>query len=331
MSVLVKIYAHNGWRYYQPLGIINAHNGSPSATAPSPVANLPFTAAQYDAGTTWTDAVNGRNYLNVGDNQAMGLYKIKDNPDALVLRSYRTDSGVPLNLPISSTSSKLFGNALTLRIKIGQFTDASMMLCVLYGAKGRQNEKLIIAVENSQIVTYYFKLNDEENNVEKTDTNIFINGDDQWVSIGFNFHSGDRAGLAGIFVNGQYTELNISPLVHLNNFWLFGVNQDESPICQNKVIYPFNGAISDVKVFENPLRDDEFGSVLGGYDDTADMGAPLTVFETGGELMQMFINVKKSDVNAPSIGDGGSSGSGNTGNINDATNGGQSGKQDPLG
>lgn len=330
MSVLLKFYAHNGWLYYQPLGIINAHNGSPSATPPSPVASLPFTAAQYDAGIAWTDAVNGRDYLNIGGNQ-LGLYKIKDNPDALVLRSYRTDSGVPLNSSIGSTSSKLFGNALTLRIKIGQFTDAPMMLCVLYGAKGRQNEKLIIAVENLQIVTYYFKLNDEENNVEKTDTNIYINGDNQWASIGFNFYSGDRAGLAGVFVNGQYTELNISPLVYLNNFWIFGGNQDEATIYQNKVIYPFNGAISNVKVFENPLRDDEFRSVLGGYDDTADRGTPLTVFETGGELMQMFINVKKSDVNASSMGDGGSSGSGDTSNITDAANGGQSGKQKPLG
>ena len=336
MSVFVKIYAHHGWRYYLPLGVVK----------PEPVTVLPFTAAEYDNNRVWTDRLTGRNLLAYDDNdQTDGIYKITSNPNALLLYGYRDDYDSPCEGAVDA--SALFGNALTMRIKPGQFPDSSMLLCVLYGQKGRNSEKLMIAVENYQIITYYMARNDKDN-IRKVETGIYINDSDQWTSIGFNLRSNTDAGLAGVYVNGGYEEVNILPLQQFNQFWIFGLIDGEEAIYDDAVIYPFNGAVCDVQVFKSPLSGEEFGAILDKYDDSEDAGAPFTEFETGGELMKMFINVIAPEVPpnpGSGIGNGGNNDNGNGGNGNGGNNGdggnviyppppdpnsGDSGKERPL-
>lgn len=328
MSVFVKIYAHHGWRYYLPLG----------AVKPEPVTVLPFTAAAYDNNRVWTDQLTGRNLLAYGDDQTKEIYKITGNPNALLLYGYRDDYDSPREGTINA--SALFGNALTMRIKPGQFPDSSMLLCVLYGQKGRNSEKLMIAVENYQIITYYMARNDKDN-VKKAETGIYINDSDQWTSIGFNFCSNTDAGLAGVYINGEYKEVNILPLQQFNQFWIFGLTNGEEARYEDADIYPFNGAVCDVQVFKSPLSDEEFSAILDKYDDSEDAGLPFTEFETGGELIKMFINVIAPEVPpdpGSDIGNGGNNGnSGNNGDDNNVIyppppdpDSGDSGKERPL-
>lgn len=285
MSVFVKIYAHHGWRYYLPLGVVKPE--------PELVTVLPFTAAEYDNNCIWTDQLSGRNLLAHDDiDQTDRIYKITGNPNALLLNSYRDDNNNPSD--DTASASGLFGNALTMRIKPGQFPDSSMLLYVLYGKKGRNSEKLMVAVEDYQIVTYYMALDDEDN-VKKTETGIYINDSDQWTSIGFNFCSNTDAGLAGVYVNGEYEEVNILPLQQSNQFWIFSLTGEENAWYEDAPIYPFNGAVCDVQVFKSPLSGEEFGAILGKYDDSEDAGAPFTEFETGGELIKMFIDVASTE------------------------------------
>ena len=283
MSVFVKVYAHQGWRYYLPLG----------AVKPEPITVLPFTAAEYDNNCVWTDKLSGRNLLAHDDiDQTDRIYKIIGNPNALLLNSYRDDDNNPSD--DTASASGLFGNALTMRIKPGQFPDSSMLLYVLYGKKGRNSEKLMVAVEDYQIVTYYMALDDEDN-IKKTETGIYINDSDQWTSIGFNFCSNTDAGLAGVYVNGEYEEVNILPLQQSNQFWIFSLTGEENAWYEDAPIYPFNGAVCDVQIFKSPLSGEEFGAILGKYDDSEDAGAPFTEFETGGELIKMFIDVASTE------------------------------------
>lgn len=285
MSVFVKIYAHHGWRYYLPLGVVKPE--------PEPVTVLPFTAAEYDNNCVWTDRLTGRNLIAYGDDdQTRGIYKIIGNPNALLLYGYRDDDNNPSD--DTASASGLFGNALTMRIKPGQFPDSSMLLYVLYGKKGRNSEKLMVAVEDYQIITYYMPPDDEDN-VRKTETGIYINDSDQWTSIGFNFCSNTDAGLAGVYVNGEYEEVNILPLQQSNQFWIFSLTGDEYAQYEDEPIYPFNGAVCDVRIFKSPLSSEEFGAILDKYDDSKDAGAPFTEFETGGELMKMFIDVASTE------------------------------------
>ena len=305
MSVFVKIYAHHGWRYYLPLGV----------GKPEPVTVLPFTAAEYDNNCVWIDQLTGRNLLAYDDiEQTEGIYKIIDNQNALLLNSYRNDDNYPSDGSVNA--SGLFGNALTMRIKPGQFPDSSMLLCVLYGQKGRNSEKLMIAVENYQIITYYIARNDKDN-VKKAETGIYINDSDQWTSIGFNLRSNTDAGLAGVYVNGGYEEVNILPLQQFNQFWIFGLTDGEEAFYEDATIYPFNGAVCDVRIFKSPLSEEEFSAILDKYDDSEDIGAPLTEFETGGELIKMFI-----DVIAPEVppNPGGNIGNGNGGDNSNSDN-----------
>lgn len=291
MSVFVKVYAHQGWRYYLPLGIVK----------PEPITVLPFTAAEYDNNRVWTDKLTGRNLLAHDDtDQTRRIYKIIGNPNALLLNGYRNDSDLPLE--DTASASGLFGNALTMRIKPGQFPDSSMLLCVLYGKGGSNSEKLMVAVKDCQIITYYMALDDEDN-IKKTETGIYINDSDQWTSIGFNFCSNTDAGLAGVYVNGEYEEVNILPLQQSNQFWIFSLTGEENAWYEDALIYPFNGAVCDVQVFKSPLSSEEFSAILDKYNDNEDAGAPFTEFETGGELIQMFINVVSSE--KPPSGDNG--------------------------
>jgi len=307
MSVFVKIYAHHGWRYYLPLGVVKPE--------PEPVTVLPFTAAEYDNNRIWTDQLSGRNLLTHDNtDQTDRIYKITGNPNALLLNSYRDDDNNPSD--DTASASGLFGNALTMRIKPGQFPDSSMLLYVLYGKKGRNSEKLMVAVEDYQLVTYYMPPDDEDN-VRKTETGIYINDSDQWTSIGFNFCSNTDAGLAGVYVNGEYEEVNILPLQQSNQFWIFSLTGDEYAQYEGVRIYPFNGAVCDVQVFKSPLSSEEFGAILDKYDDSEDAGVPFTEFETGGELMMMFINVTSSvkpppgnNGNGDGIGNGNGNGNG---------------------
>jgi len=309
MSVFVKIYAHHGWRYYLPLGVVK----------PEPVTVLPFTAAEYDNNRVWTDQLTGRNLLAYGDNnQTDGIYKITGNPNALLLYGYRDDYDSPREGAVDA--SALFGNALTMRIKPGQFPDSSMLLCVLYGQKGRNSEKLMIAVENYRIITYYMALNDKDN-IRKAETGIYINDSDQWTSIGFNFCSNTDAGLAGVYVNGEYEEAGILPLQQFNQFWIFSLTGEEEACYEDAVIYPFNGAVCDVQVFKSPLSGEEFGAILDKYDDSEDIGAPFTEFETGGELMKMFINVIMPEVPPDPGGDIGNGNGGDNGNSDNVADG----------
>lgn len=307
MSVFVKIYAHHGWRYYLPLGVVKPE--------PEPVTVLPFTAAEYDNNRIWTDQLSGRNLLTHDNtDQTDRIYKITGNPNALLLNSYRDDDNNPSD--DTASASGLFGNALTMRIKPGQFPDSSMLLYVLYGKKGRNSEKLMVAVEDYQLVTYYMPPDDEDN-VRKTETGIYINDSDQWTSIGFNFCSNTDAGLAGVYVNGEYEEVNILPLQQSSQFWIFSLTGDEYAQYEGVPIYPFNGAVCDVQVFKSPLSSEEFGAILDKYDDSEDAGVPFTEFETGGELMKMFINVTSSvkpppgnNGNGDGIGNGNGNGNG---------------------
>lgn len=300
MSVFVKIYAHHGWRYYLPLGVVKPE--------PEPVTVLPFTAAEYDNNRIWTDQLSGRNLLAHDDiDQTDRIYKIIGNPNALLLNSYRDDNNNPSD--DTASASGLFGNALTMRIKPGQFPDSSMLLYVLYGKKGRNSEKLMVAVEDYQIVTYYMALDDEDN-VKKTETGIYINDSDQWTSIGFNFCSNTDAGLAGVYVNGEYEEVNILPLQQSNQFWIFSLTGEENAWYEDAPIYPFNGAVCDVQIFKSPLSGEEFGAILDKYDDSEDAGAPFTEFETGGELMKMFIDVASTEKPPPNN-NGNGNGNGN--------------------
>lgn len=312
MSVFVKIYAHHGWRYYLPLGVVK----------PEPVTVLPFTAAEYDNNCVWIDQLTGRNLLAYDDiEQTEGIYKIIDNQNALLLNSYRNDDNYPSDDSVNA--SGLFGNALTMRIKPGQFPDSSMLLCVLYSQKGRNSEKLMIAVKNYQLITYYMALNDEDN-IRKTETGIYINDSDQWASIGFNFCSNADAGLAGVYVNGEYEEVNILPLQQFDQFRIFSLTNWEMSYYEDAKIYPFNGAVCDVQVFKSPLSGEEFGAILDKYDDSEDIGTPFTEFETGGELMKMFINVIAPEVPpnpGSGIGNGDNNGNDNNGNDNNGNNG----------
>ena len=283
MSVFVKVYAHQGWRYYLPLGVVK----------PEPVTVLPFTAAEYDNNRVWTDKLSGRNLLAHDDiDQTDRIYKIIGNPNALLLNGYRNDSDLPLEDTASAFG--LFGNAITMRIKPGQFPGSSMLLCVLYGKKGRNSEKLMVAVKDYQIITYYMTLDDEDN-IKKAETGIYINDSDQWTSIGFNFCSNTDAGLAGVYVNGEYEQVDIFPLQQSHQFWIFSLTGEENAWYENAPIYPFNGAVCDVQVFKSPLSSEEFSAILDKYDDSKDTGAPFTEFETGGELIKMFINVVSSE------------------------------------
>lgn len=300
MSVFVKIYAHHGWRYYLPLGVVKPE--------PELVTVLPFTAAEYDNNCIWTDQLSGRNLLAHDDiDQTDRIYKIIGNPNALLLNSYRDDNNNPSD--DTASASGLFGNALTMRIKPGQFPDSSMLLYVLYGKKGRNSEKLMVAVEDYQIVTYYMALDDEDN-VKKTETGIYINDSDQWTSIGFNFCSNTDAGLAGVYVNGEYEEVNILPLQQSNQFWIFSLTGEEDAWYEDAPIYPFNGAVCDVQVFKSPLNSEEFSAILDKYDDSEDAGAPFTEFETGGELIKMFIDVASTEKPPPNN-NGNGNGNGN--------------------
>lgn len=300
MSVFVKIYAHHGWRYYLPLGVVKPESEL--------VTVLPFTAAEYDNNCIWTDQLSGRNLLAHDDiDQTDRIYKIIGNPNALLLNSYRDDNNNPSD--DTASASGLFGNALTMRIKPGQFPDSSMLLYVLYGKKGRNSEKLMVAVEDYQIVTYYMALDDEDN-VKKTETGIYINDSDQWTSIGFNFCSNTDAGLAGVYVNGEYEEVNILPLQQSNQFWIFSLTGEEDAWYEDAPIYPFNGAVCDVQVFKSPFNSEEFSAILDKYDDSEDAGAPFTEFETGGELIKMFIDVASTEKPPPNN-NGNGNGNGN--------------------
>ena len=317
MSVFVKIYAHHGWRYYLPLGVVK----------PEPVTVLPFTAAEYDNNRVWTDQLTGRNLLAHDDiDQTDRIYKIIGNPNALLLNSYRDDNNNPSD--DTASASGLFGNALTMRIKPGQFPDSSMLLYVLYGKKGRNSEKLMVAVEDYQIVTYYMALDDEDN-VKKTETGIYINDSDQWTSIGFNFCSNTDAGLAGVYVNGEYEEVNILPLQQSNQFWIFSLTGEENAWYEDAPIYPFNGAVCDVRIFKSPLSGEEFGAILDKYDDSEDAGAPFTEFETGGELIKMFIDVTSS-VKPPPDNNGNGNGNGDQEVILPPDSGDSGGTDTPL-
>jgi len=333
MSVFVKIYAHHGWRYYLPLGVVKPE--------PEPITVLPFTAAEYDNNCVWTDQLTGRNLIAYGDDdQTRGIYKIIGNPNALLLYGYRDDYNNPSD--DTANGAGLFGNALTMRIKPGQFPDSSMLLCVLYGQKGRNSEKLMIAVENYQIITYYMALNDKDN-IRKAETGIYINDSDQWTSIGFNFCSNTDAGLAGVYINGEYEEVDILPLQQFNQFWLFSLTGEEDAWYEDATIYPFNGAVCDVQVFKSPLSGEEFGAILDKYDDSEDIGAPFTEFETGGELIKMFIHVIAPEVPPNPGGDIGNGNGGDNGNSDNGGDGnnviyppppdpdsGDSGKERPL-
>ena len=93
-----------------------------------------------------------------------------------------------------------------------------------------------------------------------------------------------------------------------------------------------------MQVFKSPLSDEEFSAILDKYDDSEDTGLPFTEFETGGELMKMFINVTAPEV-PPDSGSDIDNG-GNNGNSGDDNNviyppppdpdSGDSGKERPL-
>ncbi|WP_239372626.1 hypothetical protein [Snodgrassella gandavensis] len=335
MGMLLKVYMHNGWRYVRPLGKI----------APSAIASFPFGRAQHQSNTEWRDEISGR-YV-VPQNTQIGksaINPIHGSDEGLLLNSYKTAENNPSsNALTNSSESILYGNALTIRIKPGQFAGFPLILCVLYGEEGEheREELLIIAVQDLQIVTYYRQRNAENKDVTKTHTGIYLNNNDRWSSIGLNFSSSDGFGLAGIYHKFTYHRLNIEPLKEFNYFWLFDFNTDTWVEYENEEeITAFNGGIAQAKVYSNALSGDEFGTLLGEYNDNDDQGVIYIDKPSGGVLAEIYTETKEASAgggesggngsNNPPSGNGGSGDNGTDGDGDNKVNIGGSGNQDPL-
>ncbi|WP_143557893.1 hypothetical protein [Snodgrassella communis] len=312
MSILLKIYAHNGALYYRPLKIIT----------PEPVNYFPFTAAQYDTNNIWTDQISGRSLTGSENHIATGVYRIKNFDDGLLLNSYRTDTEIPLlrNYDYTLPAALLYGCALTIRIKPGQFEDYPMALCVLYGENGEynRNEKLVIAIEQRQLVVFYCAKG--ESNPERIETGVSLNPQHQWTSIGLNFHNNKGYGLASVYISNYLMSLNIMRLKQFSGIYLFGFVSGDEEQYEDKVIATFNGAIAHAKLFNTPLIQAEFKAILDSYDDSINNGVVFTQFEHKTELMEMFLDVKNNEEDdkdnnpPPPPPDGNTGSNGNTGN-----------------
>lgn len=329
MGMLLKVYMHGGWRYVKPLGNIN----------PCVVASFPFGRAQYKNDTEWQDEVTGR-YVMPKNNDIVKklLNPIHGTEDGLLMKRYKTANNQPDIMHTNAyTESILYGSALTIRIKPGQFAGYAMILCVLYGAKGigGRDEMLAIAVQNLQIVTYYRKNNADEEDVIKRETGIYLNNDDRWSSIGLNFSNGDNFGLAGVYHEFSYINTDIFPMQEFNYFWLFGLNNDtwlsytdENGNIEN--ISDFNGGIAQVKIYNCPLNTVQFDKALEDYNDNDDKGVIFIDKPSGGLLTKIYTESKFPTGSGGGGGDtviieGGGGGSAGSADIGD------SGTQDPLG
>ncbi|PIT21755.1 hypothetical protein [Snodgrassella alvi] len=333
MGMLLKVYKHNGWCYVRPLGKI----------APSAIASFPFGRAQYQSNTEWRDEISGRYVMPQNTEMAKGaINPIHGSDEGLLLNSYKTAENRPSSSAlISSYESILYGNALTIRIKPGQFAGFPLILCVLYGEKGDRgrDELLIIAIQDLQIVTYYRKRNAKDNDVTKNQTGLYLNNNDRWSSIGLNFSSSNGFGLAGVYHKFSYHKLNIVPLKEFSYFWLFNFNTDTWVWYEDEEdITPFNGGVAQAKVYSNALSGDEFGTLLDAYNDNDDQGVIYIDKPSGGVLAEIYTETKEVSTgggdsggngsNNPPGGTGGNGGSG--GNGDDKVDIGGSGDQDPL-
>ncbi|WP_239365950.1 hypothetical protein [Snodgrassella communis] len=286
MGLLFKFYGHNGWIYYKCLG----------KTLPEPVVYLPFTAEKLITNTIWKNEINGR-LLSPQPTEARAAFsRIHNNDDGVLLYNYKSEYPMSAEMPLSP-GVELYGNSLAIRIKPGQFPDSPMILCVLYGSKdtdyeANTGEKLVIAIVNQQIVTYYIPagVNPQFN---KTETGIYLNGDDLWTSIGLNFQGENGYGLDSICRRNfpLLMKVNITPLKSLAYFCLF--SSDFRYPNPEERLYAFNGGVAHAKVFRHPLNMFDFNNILNAqeYDDSIDGGVIYTDDEAGGLLMRMGINV----------------------------------------
>ncbi|PIT07256.1 hypothetical protein BGI30_10505 [Snodgrassella alvi] len=325
MGMLLKVYKHNGWCYVRSLGNISPH----------PVASFPFGRAQYQNSTAWQDKITGRYVMPTNTEMRDTFNPIHGSDEGLLVNSYKTATNTPSSLArTSSQESILYGNALTIRIKPGQFAGFPLILCVLYGEKGDNgnDELLIVAVQDLQIVTYYRKRNTEENAVTKTQTGIYLNDNDRWSSIGLNFSSSNGLGLAGVYHRFSYHELNILPLNELNYFWLFDFNTDtwvdyEDENGNEDSISPFNGGVAQAEVYSNALTYPEFYALLDKYNDNDDQGVIYIDKPSGGVITKIYTETKKVEDNA---GGNGSGDNASGGNDNNGTDIGGNGTQNPT-
>jgi hypothetical protein len=325
MGMLLKVYKHNGWCYVRSLGNISSH----------PVASFPFGRAQYQNSTAWQDKITGRYVMPKNTEMRDTFNPIHGSDEGLLVNSYKTATNTPGSLArTSSQESILYGNALTIRIKPGQFAGFPLILCVLYGEKGDNgnDELLIVAVQDLQIVTYYRKRDTEENAVTKTQTGIYLNDNDRWSSIGLNFSSSNGFGLAGVYHRFSYHELNILPLNELNYFWLFDFNTDtwvdyEDENGNEDSISPFNGGVAQAEVYSNALTSAEFAALLDKYNDNDDQGVIYIDKPSGGVITKIYTETKKVEDNA---GGNGSGDNASGGNDNNGTDIGGNGTQNPT-
>ncbi|PIT55021.1 hypothetical protein [Snodgrassella alvi] len=320
MGMLLKVYKHNGWCYVRSLGNISSH----------PVASFPFGRAQYQNSTAWQDKITGRYVMPKNTEMRDTFNPIHGSDEGLLVNSYKTAENMPNSRArTSSQESILYGNALTIRIKPGQFAGFPLILCVLYGEKGDNgnDELLIVAVQDLQIVTYYRKRDTEENAVTKTQTGIYLNDNDRWSSIGLNFSSSNGLGLAGVYHRFSYHELNILPLNELNYFWLFDFNTDtwvdyEDENGNEDSISPFNGGVAQAEVYSNALTSAEFAALLDKYNDNDDQGVIYIDKPSGGVITKIYTETKKAGGSTGGNGTGGSTGGNGTGGITGGGNGG---------
>ncbi|PIT56072.1 hypothetical protein [Snodgrassella alvi] len=331
MGMLLKVYKHNGWCYVRPLGNISPH----------PVASFPFGRAQYQNSTAWQDKITGRYVMPKNKEMRDTFNPIHGSDEGLLVNSYKTVENEPSSSALTSSyESILYGNALTIRVKPGQFAGFPLILCVLYGEKGDydRDELLIIAIQDLQIVTYYRKRNAANDDVTKNQTGIYLNDNDRWSSIGLNFSSSNGFGLAGIYHKFTYHKLNIVPLKEFRYFWLFDFNTDTWVEYEDeKDITPFNGGVAQAKVYSNALTYPEFDALLDEYNDNDDRGVIYIDKPSGGVLAKIYTETKEvsnggnnNGGNPPPSGNGGSGGNGTGGNNDNKVDIGGSGDQDPL-
>jgi hypothetical protein len=328
MGMLLKVYKHNGWCYVRSLGNISSH----------PVASFPFGRAQYQNSTAWQDKITGRYVMPKNTEMRDTFNPIHGSDEGLLVNSYKTAENMPNSRArTSSQESILYGNALTIRIKPGQFAGFPLILCVLYGEKGDNgnDELLIVAVQDLQIVTYYRKRDTEENAVTKTQTGIYLNDNDRWSSIGLNFSSSNGFGLAGVYHRFSYHELNILPLNELNYFWLFDFNTDtwvdyEDENGNEDSISPFNGGVAQAEVYSNALTSAEFAALLDKYNDNDDQGVIYIDKPSGGVITKIYTETKKAGGSTGGNGTGGITGGGNGGGDNNGNDIGGNGTQKPT-
>lgn len=335
MSTLVQVFRHNGWYYVQPLG-------KPGVRI---TACFPFTARQYEDETVFLDEITGQNKYPLRAIELKNLcHRIHGNDNALLINKYTGETYHDKIL--GGSDSLLFGNALTIRIKPGHFEEYPMILAVLYGKKGDsygKDEMLIIAVQNYQLVTYYYKENGDYDSLKKTETGFYINKNDKWTSIGLNFRSKTGYGLAGAYsMRTSKANLNITPLQEFSHLWLFGMMTESDVYCNEDEyeLLVFQGGIAKATVYSACFDYDGFAAIFDEdeYDDSKDQGEILIDAPSGGLIAKIYTSVTSTGGSLPGGGNdngggstgGGNTGGGGTGNGNGVDIGG-SGTQNPIG